>query len=479
MLLRRISQILFFLIFLFFFFNTKYTGLDELPLKVAVFLNLDPLINFAVFLSERNLSALLSISLIIIFISFFLGRVFCGWVCPFGTIHDVTSRMVTRKKGVENGRFKWKYYILILLLVSSLLSLNLEGFLDPIALLIRTLSVSLSPLFDYFSNHAENAIYSTKIGFFTSISDFIFDFLKRYFLNFKQQYFHQSALILILFIVFILLNRLSNRFFCKNLCPLGAYLGCFARFGFLKRNLLENCISCGKCLDGCKMTIEKETQWRRSECLLCMRCKDVCPTKSIEFTLALPNKQDKGFDLGRRKIITSSVYGVLLVGGIRLNPIDKGSIPRLIRPPGSVPEDEFKRRCIKCGECMRVCLTNVLQPTLLQTGVDGLWTPHLDFGVGYCEYYCTLCTQVCPSGAIEKLDMKKKTKTVIGLAYIDPSRCIPYREASNCIVCEEFCPTSPKAIYFEKAIKKTRDGTEIEVKLPKVDYKLCIGCGVC
>lgn len=158
---------------------------------------------------------------------------------------------------------------------------------------------------------------------------------------------------------------------------------------------------------------------------------------------------------------------------------DKRYADRVIRPPGSINEAEFVKRCIKCGECMRVCLTNVLQPALIEANFEGLWTPILDFGVRYCEYYCTLCTQVCPSGAIKYLDRSKKIKTVIGLAYIDQARCIPYREVTNCIVCEEHCPTSPKAIYFDKVMKKNRSGDIKEIMLPKIDYTKCIGCGIC
>jgi ferredoxin len=303
--------------------------------------------------------------------------------------------------------------------------------------------------------------------------------MKKFFLNFEQQYFLHSGFILLLFILAILLNGISRRFWCKNLCPLGALLGCFARYGFLTRKVLESCTSCGECLGNCKMSAKSEEDWLRSECLLCMRCKHDCPSSSIEFTLSLPTKEDKKIDLSRRSMITSGLYGVLLMGGVRLNLENKWLSGKKIRPPGSVEEPEFIRRCVKCGECMKVCLTNVLHPAFLEKGFEGLWTPILDFGTGYCEYYCTLCTQVCPSGAIEKLDMSKKIKTVIGLAYIDPGRCIPYREAANCIVCEEFCPTSPKAIYFEKVSKKRKDGTEKEVLLPKVDYSRCIGCGVC
>ena len=80
----------------------------------------------------------------------------------------------------------------------------------------------------------------------------------------------------------------------------------------------------------------------------------------------------------------------------------------MIRPPGSLTEDEFLGRCIKCAACMRVCPTNVLQPALLEGGIEGLWTPILKNQLGYCEQNCVLCGQVCPTGAIRSISVQEK-----------------------------------------------------------------------
>ena len=128
---------------------------------------------------------------------------------------------------------------------------------------------------------------------------------------------------------------------------------------------------------------------------------------------------------------------------------------------------------------MKVCLTNGLQPTLFEAGLEGIWSPVLVSRVGYCQYYCTLCGQVCPSGAIRYLSQAEKEKTKIGLAFIDESRCLPYAQGIPCIVCEEHCPTPKKAIWFEEGVLAGRDGTERRVKQPRVDNDLCIGCGIC
>jgi formate hydrogenlyase subunit 6/NADH:ubiquinone oxidoreductase subunit I len=99
--------------------------------------------------------------------------------------------------------------------------------------------------------------------------------------------------------------------------------------------------------------------------------------------------------------------------------------------------------------------------------------------IGYCEYRCTLCGQVCPTGAIKRLTLEEKANFKIGLAMLDKGRCLPYAHAIPCIVCEEVCPTPKKAIWLDEVLVKDRDGKEIIVQQPRVDLELCIGCGIC
>jgi len=184
-------------------------------------------------------------------------------------------------------------------------------------------------------------------------------------------------------------------------------------------------------------------------------------------------------NLARRNLIISTLSAVVAVPLMRVGASEGRPNPRLIRPPGALSEREFLKRCVKCGECMKVCLTNGLQPTLFEAGIEGIWSPILVSRIGYCQYYCTLCGQVCPSGAIRPLSQPEKEKTKIGLAFIDKSRCLPYAQGIPCIVCEEHCPTTKKAIWFEEAIVLGRDGKKLRVKQPRVDIDLCIGCGIC
>jgi Pyruvate/2-oxoacid:ferredoxin oxidoreductase delta subunit len=120
-----------------------------------------------------------------------------------------------------------------------------------------------------------------------------------------------------------------------------------------------------------------------------------------------------------------------------------------------------------------------LQPALSEAGVEGLWTPRLAPRLGACDYSCTTCGQVCPSGAIPLLDLAAKRKTVIGLAAVDRNRCLPWSYNVPCIVCEEMCPTPTKSIRLEEVRVTGADGKEITLQRPYVLRDLCIGCGIC
>jgi len=120
-----------------------------------------------------------------------------------------------------------------------------------------------------------------------------------------------------------------------------------------------------------------------------------------------------------------------------------------------------------------------LQPSFLESGWEGIWTPVAMPRLGYCEYNCNLCGQVCPTGAIQNLEMEKKQKLKMGIAYFDKSRCIPWYSQQDCLVCQEHCPTPDKAIKFDIREARTPDGGTRTVKFPYVDEELCIGCGIC
>jgi ferredoxin len=290
----------------------------------------------------------------------------------------------------------------------------------------------------------------------------------------------------LIFLVVLFLNRIRPRFWCRFLCPLGALLGLFSRFTILKLEKdQDRCTGCNACTRSCQGAAGPEPgkQWENAECLVCFNCFDACPEGALAFRLRLRSPRlNKKPDMGRRAVLAGILAGVSIPLLGRLDGIvHKVSDPRLIRPPGSLPEGDFLTLCQRCGLCMKVCPTNVINPTLAEAGMAGFWTPHLVMTQGYCEYTCTLCGDVCPTGAIAGFSVRDKIERPIkiGSAYIDRGRCLPWSGNGPCIVCEEHCPTSPKAIYFKNDVVAGPDGAENQVQLPFVDLKRCVGCGIC
>lgn len=480
---RRLSQGIFLFLFFYLFLQTESKGEDELGYPVRIFLDFDPLIFITTLLSSHSLTQAFYFSIITIIVTLILGRVFCGWICPMGTLNNIASSLKKQKEeAVVRDWHKVKYYILIFLLVSSLFTLQLAGIMDPISLLIRSLSISIYPLFNYAVRAFFDTLYYLNIPVIVNISEAIYSVLKKTVLAFHQPYFKQSAFIGVIFIFILGLNLIEKRFWCKYLCPLGALLGILSRFSILKRSVSEGCTSCGACASVCQggAAPDKIGKWKDTECLYCFNCDDVCPQNAVSFGF-FKKQGSASMDLDRRRVIVSMASGIVSIPLLRTAPFFKPgfSNPLLIRPPGSLEEKEFLKRCVKCGKCMKVCITNGLQPTLFEAGIEGIWSPVLVSRIGYCEFRCTLCGQVCPSGAIKRLTLEEKANFKIGLAMLDKGRCLPYAHAMPCIVCEEVCPTPKKAIWLDEVLVKNREGNEIIVQQPRIDLELCIGCGIC
>ncbi len=498
--LRRISQGLFLLLFLFLFIQTESKGNDDLGWPVRLFLDFDPLILVTTLLSAHAAAIAFYFSLITIVVTLVLGRVFCGWVCPLGTLHNLVGLLRRRTvpslppgsggAGEMAGqrvsrRTNWhrvKYFLLIGILASTVFTLQPVGFLDPLSLLIRSFSLSVYPAFSAAVRAVFDGIYAADPLGATAVTEPVYGLLKSTMLPFHQPVYLQSLFIGILFLVVLGLNLLERRFWCRYLCPLGAMLGVLSRFSLLKRSVSEGCTECGACAGVCQGAAAPDVKgaWKDAECYYCWNCDDVCPQNAVSFGFA-GRKVTPALDLGRRRVVVSALSGVAAAPLLRITPLGtvNAADPLLIRPPGSLEEKEFLKRCVKCGECMKVCITNGLQPTLLEAGIEGVWSPLLVPRIGYCEYRCTLCGQVCPTGAIKRLSLEEKVKVKIGLAMIDQGRCLPWTHARPCIVCEEVCPTPKKAIWFELARVKDREGRRTEVLQPRVDLELCIGCGIC
>ena len=504
--LRRISQGFFLILFLFLLFKTEFRGtftedLQEkirLSYPVRIFLDIDPLAAVSTAISTHSLYKPIVWSLIIIIGTIIIGRFFCGWMCPLGTLNHIFSSFKSdkkREKIINTNRYKnWqslKFYILFGMLAAAVFASLQTGLLDPISFTIRSLAISIIPGLNYIMRFILDLMYTSENSFLQFVSNLGYKIFENNLFTFKQLYFHNSFIIGIIFLTVLIFNRTITRFWCRCICPLGALLGIFSKlsiFGMEKDN--EKCTYCDKCLINCQGADEPiaGVKWKSHECVLCLNCQASCPEDVIHFKF-FPKQESIGAlapDLTRRRLVISLGAGFTLFPILRATSgLEKNYNPKLIRPPGSLEEKDFLSRCIRCGECMKVCPTNAIQPSLTEAGVEGIWTPFLIMRMGYCEDTCVLCSQICPTGAIWELDEETKlgekdgNRIKIGTAFLDHGRCFPHAMDTPCIVCEEHCPTSPKAIHLKDVTVTNRNGEKVELRQPYIDPELCWGCGIC
>lgn len=502
---RVISQAFFFALFGFFIFVTWFGRLEGYP--VSLFLEVDPLVAIATALSTHTIYRNLWWSLWIIIPTMLLGRWFCNWMCPYGTLHQFVGWLFNTRRNVDKTAlnryrpaFQIKYIILIVLLVLAAFGSLQIGLLDPICIMYRTFTTAVVPGADLMLDALERSLQTrglpaewvTGLKFKPGIDD--------------PRIFYAAWFVGLVMIGLVGLNLVIPRFFCRVLCPLGALLGVLSRLAWWRIDRdVTRCTDCNLCLLRCEGAADPQAALRKSECFVCFNCIDDCPEDALSFRF-LPVRNPKPVrtplsrilaterawpDLSRRRVLLSGVVGVLAYPFLRLsaavNP--KAFDRRAIRPPGSVAEPEFLERCIKCDQCLNVCPTNVLQPaTLMQAGLEGLWTPVMDMRIGFCQLHCTLCSEVCPTGAIQKISIEKKLglgryaadgPISVGTAFINRGRCLPWAMETPCVVCEEVCPVSPKAIgTYDEQIKRW-DGTIVILNKPYIRPELCIGCGIC
>ena len=480
---RRLAQWACFAVFLFLFVKTDYQGTDELTWAVNLLFRIDPFLALAATLAAKTVVVLMLPALVTVLLTLLFGRFFCGWICPMGSLIDACRMLFGRPGGSpEPGRRQLKHLLLFFFLAAALLGLPLAGYLDPFSLLVRGFTFAVQPGLDHAATTFFTWSYHHLPTWANALIEPIYTLLKKGLLPFNAKVYELSILSLFILLGALALSRLESRFFCRKICPLGALFALCARFSLFRLvGGNGNCSPCRLCRDICRMgAIDEHRSIHSGECILCLDCLTRCPRDRIQYRMRSPAAKlaTQPMNLSRRAVITSMAAGALAPLTLPARPMARHADPALIRPPGALAESEFLGLCVRCGECMKVCIGNALQPAWLKAGLEGLFTPTLIGRIGYCEFNCTLCGQVCPTGAIRQLTREEKHHTVLGRAHFDKNRCLPYL-GTPCIVCEEHCPTPDKAIKFREIETVNSRGKKIFVRQPYVVEELCIGCGIC
>ncbi len=501
--LRRASQLLFFTAFVLLFAFAAYPLRSPIP--VDLFLRADPLIALSAMLSLRRVVfPLLWYALPVVVLSLAFGRVFCGWICPMGTAIDICERTLNirgRRPERAPQLSRLKFYLLIALIVTMLLpaahrsavdlslsesvGLSAVYLVDPIALLTRTFTWVGLPAAQWALRLGGDTVtawsYSDFLGDHPALARSLSPAQLAFGSVARPAYFRLGVTSFVIFAAIIALSRYARRFWCRNLCPLGALLGWLGKVSPLRLAVSDKCTRCLRCVSECKMGAISEDPHRYvgPECIGCCTCLAVCPESAISLTAGREETgREDGLRLDRRRVLQAVGFGAAAVvlpkvewaakrseAGERVLKI---SSERLIRPPGALAENEFVTACVRCGECMKVCPTNAIQPALGEGGIEAFGTPVIVPRIGPCMQPCDLCGRVCPTQALQPFDVEEKRCIYLGTASVDRSTCIAWAEDKQCLICDEACP-------YDAISQRVIEG----VGRPVVDERVCVGCGMC
>ncbi len=414
--------------------------------------------------------------IVVIFLTLLFGRVYCSTLCPLGVLQDFFTHSAIWKNKRNKRRFSFKkpwykfhYIALAIIVITYFIGTTiLLNILEPYSVFGRIVVNLGKPIVLFVNNYLSSV---ESVNSILRLS------------HFPYVHFNIGPFIFsIAFIVFIaVLSYYKGRLFCNFLCPVGAILGLIARFSFFRLSVInDRCKDCGACEKVCKARcIDAENKKVYfSACIGCFNCIEICPTNGISYTRrGSMKKQDRVINIehSRRNFLKSMIVTPVIAKAATLFETEekKGSryyeaqtIP--ITPPGSRSIRHFTRHCTACNLCVERCPTQVLVPSTFQYGASGIFQPHLDYSVSYCNYDCVECSQVCPTGAIRPLTIDSKHEVQIGVAEFYEDDCIVKVKHKDCGACSEHCPT--------KAVQMVPFG---DLFIPEMHAEYCIGCGAC
>jgi len=433
------------------------------------------------------------------------GRIYCSSVCPIGTLQDIVSGIRKRLNREKKYRYQkslpWLKYPILILTATMLAAGNLFliTILDPFSLAGRIFSGLFRPL-----GTMANNLLSVQLPF-----NYV-DILNPVPLHFQS--WPVFLVTITLFIAIILLALYRGRWYCTELCPVGALLGLLSKISLFRIRIDETeCKACGTCISACKAGCIDGVEHRieYSRCIACFNCLNICPQKGIRYKIQGLRDEVQGLrfkdkvkrlrrpdlnfeyqtpniefgtatnndrSINSRRDFFKTIF--LTISALAVSKLSSsqgtGSSqeeynPYPAIPPGSVSFWHYTEKCTSCHLCISACPTQVLQPALMEFGLTGILQPKMDFESGFCKYDCHACTDVCPSGAILPLTTDRKHGVQIGISKLIRNLCIPVDEDKACGLCKEKCPTG--AIEMVPYLG--------DLTIPAIDEKTCVGCGSC
>ncbi len=465
--MRRAVQLILLALFVYLLSLTRWPPSDAV--LVDAFLVIDPLLSTHAAIAGRKWIGALPYAFLMLGLAVLLGRFFCGWMCPFGTCLELGDDLVYGKK-----KRKWKnherrlrfvkYLVLAVIFIAALFGQGAAYLADPICWATRLFAYALWPVGAVIGNLGLDALRPVfeSLGWMN---------LAR--MTISRPVFSGFGIVAVVFFtVMVWLGRYQRRFWCRSLCPLGALLALPSRFTIFHRRVGEACDADGKCRRVCQTgaIAEDFKDYDPAECIQCQKCVSSCHVDAVKFAPSTNFSQSRPkTDLKRRHVLGALGLGVIGSTWLGFNFKRVVVDEKALRPPGALPENDFLATCVRCGQCIKACPTNCLQPSAFETGVAGFMTPAALMRLGPCDQNCNACGQVCPTGAIRDLDFGEKPYAKIGNAVIEPGRCLVWEQSRVCLVCDEHCPYG--AIYWKEV-----EGGD---RRPFVNENRCNGCGQC